>query len=74
MKAEIKAVDEYLRNFENETTAYKNSLLYTKSCIPTALSEEEGLVSVYKSFILEERKPEQHGDQPPPQSAMEAYR
>ena len=38
-----------------------------------APTEEEGLVQVYKNFIMEERRPEQMGDQPPPKSAMENY-
>ena len=36
-------------------------------------TEEDGIHQVYKNFILEQQKPEQVGDQPPPKSAIDNY-
>ena len=74
MLGEIKTVDDYVKAFQKETNTFRDSLFYIKTCTPTALTEEEGLVQVYKNFILEERKPEQLGDKPPPKSAIDNYK
>ena len=71
---EIKTVEDFAKRLEGEAGAYRDSLSFIKTVTPGAITEEEGLVLVYKNFILEERRPEQLGDQPPPASALEAYR
>lgn len=58
---------------ETETKAYLDSLLYLKTVTPNAVTETEGIIQVYKNFILEERKPEQVGEDPPAHSVMQNY-
>ena len=70
----ITTVDSYSKKLQADGEVYQASLLYTKSCATNCLSEEEGLVQVYKNFILEETKPKPMGSQPPPESAMENFR
>ena len=55
--SEIRTVDNYTKEKQAEFIQYKDSLLYMKTVTPTALNEEDGILKVYKDFILEERKP-----------------
>ena len=55
---EIRTVDNYTKERKTEFDQYKDSLLYMKTVTPMAVNEEDGILKVYKDFILEERKPQ----------------
>ena len=74
LKGEITQVDSFTRKFQDNYNEYRDSLLYTKTVTQNCMTEEDGLKQVYKNFVLEEMKPVQMGEQPPPQSAMEYYK
>ena len=59
---EIRAVDAFTKERQADSNKYRDSLLYMKTVTPMALSEEDGIVKVYKDFILEERRPQQFGN------------
>ena len=74
LKGEIGVVDDFAKKFQQSYNEYCASLLYTKTVTQHCMTEEEGLVHVYKNYVLEESKPVQMGDQPPPASAMDHYK
>lgn len=73
LTTEISAVDAFGKNLKTETNAYRDSLLYVKTVASNCASEEDGILQVYRNFILEQRKPEPIGGQPPLQSALDSY-
>mmetsp|Transcript_27420 Transcript_27420/g.36674 ORF Transcript_27420/g.36674 Transcript_27420/m.36674 type:complete len:124 (+) Transcript_27420:264-635(+) len=74
LKGEISSVNSFAQNFQSDYNVYCDSLMYTKTCTKNCFTEEEGLIQVYKNFVLEEMKPMPMGEQPPPTSAMEYYK
>ena len=53
---------DFSKQVQSDLNAYRDSLLYTKTCAVNCPSEETGLVQVYKNFILEEVKPAAMGN------------
>jgi hypothetical protein len=62
MLSEIKAVDAFTQKFNTDYNSFKDGLLYTKTCATNCFSEEDGVIQVYKNFVLEESKPMPMGD------------
>lgn len=58
---------------EKDILDYRNSILYTKSCSPNCDSEEDGIIEIYKKFILEEEKPGTKDGTSPTQDVIDTY-
>ena len=66
-------VENFGNQLKSDLHKYQDSLLYTKTVMPSARTEEDGIAQVYKNFILGEAAPKGEGEQPPMQALVDAF-